>query len=70
MILKEVVIKKVIKKKEIVKVKRFLILKDIKEIIVIIYFLWFGINRKFVDINNIFKGFFGKRDDKFYYGIC
>lgn len=56
--------------KEVVKVKRFLNLKDIKEIIVIIYFLWFGINWKFVDINNIFKGFFGKRDDKFYYGIC
>ncbi|ABG51317.1 protein of unknown function DUF900, hydrolase-like [Trichodesmium erythraeum IMS101] len=67
---KEAVTKKAIKKKETVKVKRSLILKDTKETTATIYPLWFGTNRKPVDTNNISKGFSGKRDDKLHYGIC
>ena len=67
---KEAVTKKAIKKKETVKVKRSLNLKDTKETTATIYPLWFGTNRKPVDTNNISKGFSGKRDDKLHYGIC
>lgn len=67
---KEAVTKKAIKKKETVKVKRSLNLKDTKETTATIYPLWFGTNRKPVDIENISKGFSGKRDDKLHYGIC
>ena len=67
---KEAVTKKAKKKKETVKVKRSLNLKDTKETTATIYPLWFGTNRKPVDTNNISKGFSGKRDDKLHYGIC
>lgn len=67
---KEAVRKKAKKKKETVKVKRSLNLKDTKETTATIYPLWFGTNRKPVDTNNISKGFSGKRDDKLHYGIC
>ena len=67
---KEAVRKKEKKKKETVKVKRSLNLKDTKETTATIYPLWFGTNRKPVDTNNISKGFSGKRDDKLHYGIC
>ena len=67
---KEAVRKKAIKKKETVKVKRSLNLKDTKETTATIYPLWFGTNRKPVDTDNISKGFSGKRDDKLHYGIC
>ena len=67
---KEAVRKKAKKKKETVKVKRSLNLKDTKETTATIYPLWFGTNRKPVDTDNISKGFSGKRDDKLHYGIC
>ena len=67
---KEAVTKKAKKKKETVKVKRSLNLKDTKETTATIYPLWFGTNRKPVDTDNISKGFSGKRDDKLHYGIC
>ncbi|MDE5108469.1 MAG: alpha/beta hydrolase, partial [Trichodesmium sp. St17_bin3_1_1] len=44
--------------------------RDTTETTATLYPLWFGTNRKPVDIDNISKGFSGKRDDKLHYGIC
>ena len=52
------------------KFNRTLNSRDTTETTATLYPLWFGTNRKPVDIDNISKGFSGKRDDKLHYGIC
>ena len=52
------------------KINRTLNSRDTTETTATLYPLWFGTNRKPVDIDNISKGFSGKRDDKLHYGIC
>ena len=52
------------------KISRSRDLKDTAETTANLYPVWFGTNRKPVDIENISKGFSGKRDDKLHYGIC
>jgi esterase/lipase superfamily enzyme len=45
-------------------------LKSIESLETILYPLWYGTNRKPIDLANINKGFSGERDNQLHYGSC